>query len=138
MSSFFGSIWDVVKPEVTGLLGTEESRQDKVTSLLIDKPFEFGKDLGLYGDKIQAPDVINTTNPNNTIKQNAIASMNDGLANMAQDSEVFRKNLPSSLFEIGEFGIDLAMNPIKYGKEALNLASGFATMPFENIYNASN
>ena len=138
MRSVFASIWDVVKPEVTGILGTEESRQDKVTSLLIDKPFEFGKDLGLYGDKIQAPDLIDTTNPNNTVKQNAIASMNDGLANMAQDSEVFRKNLPASLFEIGEFGIDLAMNPIKYGKEALNLGSGFATMPFENIDNASN
>jgi len=138
MRSVFASIWDVVKPEVTGILGTEESRQDKVTSLLIDKPFEFGKDLGLYGDKIQAPELIDTTNPNNTVKQNAIASMNDGLANMAQDSEIFRKNLPSSLFEIGEFGIDLAMNPIKYGKEAINLASGFATMPFEMIDNASN
>ena len=138
MRSVFASIWDVVKPEVTGFLGTEESRQNKVTSLLIDKPFEFGKDLGFYGDKIQAPDLIDTTNPNNTVKQNAIASMNDGLANMAQESEVFRKNLPASLFEIGEFGIDLAMNPIKYGKEALNLGSGFATMPFENIDNASN
>ena len=138
MSSFLKSIWDVVGSEVTGILGTEKERQDKVTGLLIDRPFEFGKNIGLYDDKIQAPDVINTTNPNNTIKQNAIASMNDGLANMAQDSEVFRKNLPSSLFEIGEFGIDLAMNPIKYGKEALNLASGFATMPFENIDNASN
>lgn len=138
MSSFLKSIWDVVGSEVTGILGTEKERQDKVTGLLIDKPFELGKNIGLYDDKIQAPDVINTTNPNNTIKQNAIASMNDGLANMAQDSEVFRKNLPSSLFEIGEFGIDLAMNPIKYGKEALNLASGFATMPFENIDNASN
>ncbi len=30
------------------------------------------------------------------------------------------------------------MNPIKYGKEALNIGSGFATMPFENIDNASN
>ena len=40
MKSVFSSIWDVVKPEVTGFLGTEDSRQDKVTSLLIDKPFE--------------------------------------------------------------------------------------------------
>lgn len=136
--NFLQNLWTVVKPEVTGLLGTEQSRQDKVTGLLIDKPFEFGKDLGLYGDKIKAPDLIDTTNPNNTVKQNAIASFNDSIANMAQDSEVFRKNLPSSLFEIGEFGIDLAMNPIKYGKEAINLASGFATMPFEMIDNASN
>lgn len=136
--NFLQNLWTVVKPEVTGLLGTEQSRQDKVTGLLIDKPFEFGKDLGLYGDKIEAPDLIDTTNPNNTVKQNAIASFNDSIANMAQDSEVFRKNLPSSLFEIGEFGIDLAMNPIKYGKEAINLASGFATMPFEMIDNASN
>ncbi len=138
MRSVFASIWDVVKPEVTGILGTEESRQDKVTSLLIDKPFEFGKDLGLYGDKIQAPELIDTTNPNNTVKENQVAMMNDSIANMQQDREVFRKNLPASLFEIGEFGIDLAMNPIKYGKEALSLASGFATMPFENIDNASN
>lgn len=136
--NFLQNLWTVVKPEVTGLLGTEQSRQDKVTGLLIDKPFEFGKDLGLYGDKIKAPDLIDTTNPNNTVKENAIASFNDSIANMAQDSEVFRKNLPSSLFEIGEFGIDLAMNPIKYGKEAINLASGFATMPFEMIDNASN
>lgn len=138
MRSVFASIWDVVKPEVTGFLGTEESRQEKVTGLLIDKPFEFGKDLGLYGDKIKAPDLIDTTNPNNTVKQNAIASFNDSIANMAQDSEVFRKNLPSSLFEIGEFGIDLAMNPIKYGKEIIGLGSGFATMPFESIDNATN
>ena len=48
MRSVFGSIWDVVKPEITGLIGTEESRQDKVTRLLIDKPFEFGADYVSY------------------------------------------------------------------------------------------
>ena len=127
--SFFENLWTVIKPEITGLLGTEQSRQDKVTGLLIDKPFEFGKNIGLYDDKIKAPDLINTTNPNNTVKQNAIASMNDSIANMERDSEIFRKNLPASMFEIGEFGIDLAMNPIKYGKKALSLGSGL-------IYNA--
>ena len=141
MSSFLKSVWDVVGSEMTGLLGTEQdeqNRQDKVTNLLIDRPFEFGKSIGLYGDKIQAPEVIDTTNVNNSVKDNAIASMRDQFSNMQQDSEVFRKNMPSSLFEIGEFGIDLAMNPIKYGKEAIGLGSGFATMPFEDIDNADN
>ena len=141
MSSFLKSVWDVVGSEMTGLLGTEQdeqNRQDKVTNLLIDRPFEFGKSIGLYGDKIQAPEVIDTTNVNNSVKDNAIASMRDQFSNMQQDSQTFVKNMPSSLFEIGEFGIDLAMNPIKYGKEAIGLGSGFATMPFEDIDNADN
>ena len=138
MSSFLGSVWDVVGNQVTGFLGTEQERQDKVTGLLVDKPFEFGKSIGLYGDKIEAPPVINTQDVNASDRENFKASLLDMVSNAEQDSEIFRKNLPSSLFEIGEFGIDLAMNPIKYGKEALNLASGFATMPFENIDNASN
>ena len=138
MSSFLKNVWDVVGSEMTGLLGNEQERQDKVTGLLIDKPFEFGKDIGFYGDKIEAPEVIDTTNVNNSVKDNAIASLTDQFSNMQQDSQTFVKNLPANLFELGEFGIDLAMNPLKYGKEAIDLGSGFATMPFENIDNLDN
>ena len=138
MSSFLKNVWDVVGSEITGLLGNEQERQDKVTGLLIDKPFEFGKNIGLYGDKINAPDVINTTNVNNSVKDNNIASLTDQFSNMQQDSQTFVKNLPANLFELGEFGIDLAMNPLKYGKEAIDLGSGFATMPFDNIDNLDN
>ena len=48
MSSFLKNVWDVVGSEITGLLGNEQERQDKVTGLLIDKPFEFGKNIGLH------------------------------------------------------------------------------------------
>ena len=141
MSSFLKSIWDVVGSEVSGLLGTDEdeqNRQEKVTNILIDQPYEFGKKIGLFQDKIEAPPVINNFDPNASTTENFKTSLMDMSANAGQDSEVFRKNIPSSLFEIGEFGIDLAMNPIKYGKEAINLTSGLATMPFDNIGNANN
>ena len=67
MSSFLKSIWDVVGSEVSGLLGTDEdeqNRQEKVTNILIDQPYEFGKKIGLFQNKIEAPPVINNFDPN--------------------------------------------------------------------------
>ena len=114
--SFFGSLWDVVGNQVTGFLGTEQERQDKVTNLLVDRPFEFGKSIGLYGDKIEAPPVINTQDVNATDQENFKASLMDQVANAEQDLDIFRKNFPSNLFEIAEGVIDIGMNPIKTGK----------------------
>ena len=140
MSSFLGSVWDVVGNQVTGFLGTEQERQDKVTGLLVDRPFEFGKSIGLYGDKIEAPPVINTQDVNATDQENFKASLMDQVANAAQDTEVFRKNFPSNLFEIAEGVIDIGMNPIKTGKAIFGLGSGLATKAgaFPNIDNTSN
>ena len=107
--SFFGSLWDVVGNQVTGFLGTEQERQDKVTNLLVDRPFEFGKSIGLYQDKIEAPPVINK-HPNEPAT--GLSLLDNIVANTVQDAKVFGKNFPSNLFEIAEGGIDIAMNPI--------------------------
>lgn len=116
MRSVFGSIWDVVKPGITGLIGTEESRQDKVTNLLIDKPFQFGADLGLYNaEKIPTPQKKERTN---------VYDLTTDFENMAQDSEVFRKNLPANLSEIGTGLIDIAMNPVESADTLLDITSG--------------
>jgi len=116
MKSVFSSIWDVVKPELTSLIGTEESRQDKITSLLIDKPFKAGADLGLYNaEKIPTPQRKERTN---------VYDLTTDLENMAQDSEVFRKNLPANLSEIGTGLIDIAMNPVESADTLLDITSG--------------
>ena len=137
MSSFLGSVWDVVGNQVTGFLGTEQERQDKVTGLLVDKPFEFGKSIGLYQDKIEAPPVINK-HPNEPVT--GLSLLDNIVANTVQDAKVFGKNLPSNLFEIAEGGIDIAMNPIKTGKAIFGLGSGLATKAglFPNIDNTTN
>jgi len=134
------NMWGVFGSEVRSLLGTEDSREKYVKGLLVDKPFEFGKNIGLYGDKLEAPPVINTQNANASVTDNFKASLMDMTANAGQDSEIFRKNLPSNLFEIAEGGIDIAMNPIKTGKAIFGLGSGFATKAgaFPSIDNTSN
>ena len=116
--SFFGSLWDVVGNQVTGFLGTEQERQDKVTNLLVDRPWEFGKSIGLYQDKIEAPPVINK-HPNEPVT--GLSLLDNIVANTVQDAKVFGKNFPSNLFEIAEGGIDIAMNPIKTGKAVFGL-----------------
>ena len=138
--SFLWDMWSVARSPVTGLLGTEDSREDYVKGLLVDKPFEFGKSIGLYGDKIEAPPVINTQDANASVTDNFKASLLDMAANAGQDSEIFRKNFPSNLFEIAEGGIDIAMNPIKTGKAIFGLGSGLATKAglFPNIDNTTN
>jgi len=114
--SFLWDMWSVARSPVTGLLGTEESRQEKVTSLLVDKPFQFGADMGLYNaEKIATPQHKERT---------SVYDLTTDIQNMGEDTEVFRKNLPANLAEIGTGLIDIVMNPVKSADKFLDLTSG--------------
>lgn len=109
-------LFDELRPAIQGILGTEQSRQEKVTNLLIDKPFQAGADLGLYSStKIPTPQLK---------QRESVYDLQTDLDNMAQDTEVFRKNLPANLSEIGTGLIDIAMNPVKSADTLLDITTG--------------
>ncbi len=109
-------LFDELRPAIQGILGTEQSRQEKVTSLLINKPFQAGADLGLYSStKIPTPQLK---------QRESVYDLQTDLDNMAQDTEVFRKNLPANLSEIGTGLIDIAMNPVQSADTLLDITTG--------------